>query len=169
VSACVESHGCSSPDKNTYVPYDRFVAQVKEELKPDDKIIEKQEQYLEKSLEVLKSEQNLMQQEHAYYNRQLKLFKWSSLKPVVDGHKKAQEVVARDIKMFQVRILKVEEELKFIKRKNGVRLSQEESLQILMELMASGYSYPEREPSEQDQVWKLFQKMGQYFVYNPEV
>lgn len=170
VSTCADAQGCESADKNAFIPYDRFIAQVKEEIKSNDKLMDKQEQYLESNLAFLKNEQNVMLQEHSYYERQLKLYKWSSLKPVVDGHKKAQEVVARDIKLFNTKILKIEDELRFFKRKNGVRLSQDESVNILMDLMASGQYVPVDEKSaDKDEVWKLFQKMGKHFMYNPGV
>lgn len=154
-------------EKTAFVPYDRFIAQVRAEVQKDGQILEKQEQYLEKSLDFLKAEQQEMLQEHAYYSHQLKHYRWSSLKPVVDGEKKAKDVVAKDIQLFQNRILKLEEELKFIKRKNGVRLSQEDSVNMIIELVSAGYWSMDPYPSQADPMGPIFQKVGQYLIDNP--
>ncbi|MBY0315937.1 MAG: hypothetical protein K2Q26_10480 [Bdellovibrionales bacterium] len=169
ISECVNPENCANPAKEAVVPYDRFIAQVQQEVKANEKIVENHEQFLEKSLNVLKSEQEVMEQEQAYYERQLKLYRWSSLKPVVDGHKKAQEVVAHDLSLFKARILRIEDELRFVRRKNGPRLSQEDSVIMLMEMAAAGFPQYKPEFHSQDNVWKMFEKMGKQFTSTPGV
>jgi hypothetical protein len=160
VSACKPGQPCTGEEKQKLVPREAFVSNIREKIKKSGDLVDKQEHLLAKDLDLLKNEKQVMIKEQAYYEHEMKMNKWSSLKPVIDGYKKAHVGITKDIALFEMKIQKYEKELNYLR---NMKTSPVANLPVekIMLLVDAGQWEIGSDLSPSDRVlWNLMQTVG---------
>lgn len=169
VFPCKKGEVCQpkAEDKKV-VPMEKVVETVKKNVDQNQNVLGRQEKILERGVASLKQQKKQMEQEYTYYEQQTKVYKYASLKPVMDNYKRYKSELADDIKQFDSKIQQFEKDLNYLKNNKGLQLGQDSSTQKLMQMLADGQwgtfgAYLDKE----DQVlWQFFQKVGQDVARN---
>lgn len=161
VYKCEKGSPCSETEASKkMVPYDQFVAQVKEKaMQKGFDVVDKQQRMLAKGIEKLKQQRTEVNNEANYYKHQLHYYRYASLRPVVQNFKKAQHATEAEFKMISAKIDKYEKDLDYLKNVKGIRLGMDSNTEKIMELVEVG-QWKFGEDSEETVVWEFLQQVG---------
>ncbi|MCC6138773.1 MAG: hypothetical protein IT287_09080 [Bdellovibrionaceae bacterium] len=161
VYKCEKGAACAETDANKkMVPYDQFVAQVKEKaMQKGFDVVDKQQHMLAKGIDKLKQQRAEVTSENNYYKHQLQFYRYASLRPVVQNYKKAQRATEEEVKLFNAKIDKYEKDLDYLKNVKGIRIGMDTNTEKIMELVEVG-QWKFGEDSDETVVWEFLQQVG---------
>lgn len=165
VYKCEKGAACAETEANKkMVPYDQFVAQVKEKaMQKGFDVVDKQQHMIAKGIEKLKQQRADVVNENNYYKHQLQFYRYASLRPVVANYKKAQQGTEAEVKMLNAKIEKYEKDFDYLKNVKGIRLGMDTNVEKIMELVEVG-QWKFGESTDEAVVWEFLQQVGYDFA-----
>jgi hypothetical protein len=167
VYKCEKGNSCT-PDESAkkLVPYDQFVAKVKAKgMQKGVDVVDQQQRMLAKGIERLKQQRNEVHSENAYYKNQLSVYRYASLKPVVDNFKRAKTATDEEITMISSKIEKYDKDLQYLKNVKGIRLGMDMPTEKVMELVEVG-QWSFGEGKDETVLWNFLQQVGYDLAQN---